>query len=200
MQDVENNAGDGDFIFKKEVSLLASEALLERMKRQGAFIAPSQNLRIENGFTSKFRSGAGYLGKTGGDDLQVAGENLRALRVGVDLGANAVELRLDPERGGIGKSGLNGGGIRFGRGQHALDRLEKSHCALVEAAISCHDCHETQVAAEHVCLAHLAGIGFEGIGDTFLQQALFETDAQVAGEDLDEKLGGDGRRFSEKTG
>ena len=188
LKDVENNAGDGDFIFKKEVGLQAAKALLERMKRQGASVAPCQNLGIENDLAAQGRHRPGNLGKGACDQLEVAGENLCALCVCVDLSPYAVELRLDPEHGGIGKAGLNGGGIRFGRGQHALYRLKEPHRPLVQAAFTRHECHQSQVRAEHVRLAHLGGISLVGLGDAFLQQALLEADAQVAGEDLHKKL------------
>ena len=45
-----------------------------------------------------------------------------------------------------------------------------------------------EVAGEHVGVADGSGIGGEGLGDGFFDQAFLESDAEVAGEELDERL------------
>ena len=107
--------------------------------------------------------------------------------VGVDLGANAIEFWLDPERP-LAKAGDDRGSVRFWNREHAFDGLENAESGFVEALVAGEECDLPEIAFEHVGLADGGGIGLESGGEGFFEEAFLQADAKIAGEDFNDEL------------
>ena len=186
-KDVENHSDDWDFRAEEKVRLGAAEAFLEFKEGQGTAFVPGEDFSVENELSTQTASGLGDFGEGGGDAFEVAAEDVGSGAVGVDLGADAVKFWFDPERP-LAKSADNRGGVRFGDREHAFDGLENMESGFVETLIAGEEGDLAEVAFEHVGLAHGGGIGLEGCGDGFFEETFLKADAEVAGEDFDEKL------------
>jgi hypothetical protein len=77
--------------------------------------------------------------------------------------------------------------------------LENAKGGVLETVVAGELGDAAEVAFEHVGFAHGGGIRLEGGGEGFFEETLLEADAEVAGENFDEELRGDGRDGGEEV-
>ena len=148
-----------------------------------------QDLAVEDAVPGQAPRRLDYLGELVADVVQVARVQARLAAPAVELGADAVVLVLDPDQRPQARQDL---GRILGRGgEHELDGVAQPQARLVQAPLFGEDRRLANVPGEHPRQLHLGRRSLERFGDGRLQQPLAQSDAQLAGEDLDHVLGGD---------
>lgn len=127
--------------------------------------------------------------------MEVAGEEFDAASLFVELTADAVVFFLEPD--GRSEAGGDGFGGGLGAREHKLERVENAERDAGEGVAAGGADDGGEVAAEHAGFAD----GFEraagGGGDGFFDEAFFEADAKIGGDDLDEVFRGGGGEAGE---
>src|SRR5262249_30327981 len=108
---------------ERDLGGFSAEAFLKFGERERLRTLPSENLAVEDEFTWKSEDGSGEL-REFGDFVESSGKDLDALRLLVNLGADAVVLFFDQKLGLFGVEEI--GGVFDGRGEHEADGMEKS--------------------------------------------------------------------------
>ena len=170
---------------------------MEFEKRQRAPIGPRKDFAIEDGPAAELDGGGCDFRECLRDALEVPRENLGARTVAVDLGPDAIELRLDPQVPSP-EARRNGFGIGLGNGEHALEGLENPERAFSQTAGFGKHRHAGEVAFQHIRIADLGGVGTERLRERLLEQTFLEPDAEVAGEDFHKELRGQWGNAAEK--
>ena len=158
-------------------------------------VLPREQFTVEDAVFGQVEGGAGEVGELRGDAVEVARVEFDAVAGFVELAADAVVFFFEPDGGG--KAGEDGVGGGLGAGEHELDGLENPELNRGERIGKSGTGNGAYVAAEHVGLAdefdRLAGSGGEG----FFDETVFEADAEIAQEQLDQKFCFDGREGTE---
>src|SRR5579863_6864600 len=178
-----------------QVGRLAAKALLERGERQRTPVAPSDDLAVQDELTRQSGKGREELRKLA-DRVERTREEPRVLARLVRLSANPVVFVFDLCALGEVLHRL-GGGLRGAR-QHESDGMEQREMRLAEFVWGSEADGCANVAGEHVGALHLLWRLRKGVRDGQFNETHFETDAQVAGDDLDDVLRLDRCRASQQ--
>ena len=84
---------------------------------------PGKDFGVEDSLATETASGLGDFWESCGDAFEVPRKDMGAGAVGVDLGTNAIEFWLHPERP-LPKPGDDRRGVRLRDREHAFDGLE----------------------------------------------------------------------------
>ena len=129
------------------------------------------------------------LGELSADVVEIAAVEPDVVLLLVELGADPVVLVLHPDLRAEAPKDL--GGVLRGRGEHELDRMEDREARLTESILAGQRGKLPDVAGEHAGPLNLVEGSVVGAGDGGLDEALAEADPKLAGEDLDDVLGGE---------
>ena len=116
----------------------------------------------------------------------------------MQLAADAVVLVLDPDR--RAEAGHDLRRVLGRAGEHELERVEQRERGVLQPVVPGERGGPPDVAVEHPGPLHHVERTVERLGDRGLQETLAATDAELAGEDLHEVLGGEWRRPREQLG
>ena len=187
---VEDDIRDRHLCDQLLADLLASQPLLDFRERHGVtavlVVTPGDDLAVENYLVRELAQRRDQFGKRRSYFVEGAREQPHLPAAAMRLGANAVVLVLDQGVLEILEC-LVGVGRRAG--QHEADGMKQPHARFVEAMVSRQLQRAADVAQQHVGALHLRERLVIGLGDRFLDQALFQANAQLASDDLEDVLG-----------
>ena len=163
--------------------LLPAQPLLQFCKGQSTARAPGHDLSIRNELTRKRTHRGIQLGKLE-DLVQSARIQFHLIATLVRLGANAIVL-IFQKRSAWDR--LEDFARRLNRScQHTSDRVEQAQLSFVERATSRKPQGLADITEEHVRTLNAVNRRAESLGDRFFDQVLFQADAEIAGDDLDD--------------
>ena len=204
-EQVEGDVAHADVARQEEVALVApAQALLQVEERQPAVGGLGDEFAIEDDRGLQMGGGGEQFRELRADRFQVATEQLGPPGAGVQLGADAVELVLQPDAPACRVGGQFVGGIlanqalpdRLGAflraGEHDLDGHEQARGRLLQPAGAGQHGGLTEVAGEHGGFAHGFRLLIEGGRHGLLDEALLRAHAQFAGEQAHQPGAADG--------
>ena len=154
-------------------------------------VPPGNDFAIEDHFARQLAERRHEFGKRRRYLVQRAREDAHLPAAAVRLRADAVVLVFDQR---VLKVFESFGGIGRRAGQHESDGMKQPHVRRVEPMLGRELQGFADIAQQHVRALHLCQRFVVGFGDRLLDQALLQPDAQLAGDDLQDVLGFEGRR------
>ena len=104
----------------------------------------------------------------------------------MNLRANTVQLVFEPNCSRCALPLPNGSAVRFRTCQHASNRLKERQFGIFEAVLPREKRHLPNVTKQHMGFSNGADLALEGRSDGIFKQALFEANAEVAGENANQ--------------
>ena len=166
---------------------LPAEPPLQSKERQHAAVGVGQDLAVKNAVPIQRPSRFDDLRELLADVVQVAAVEPHLRPAAVELGADAVVLVLDPDRGAQARQHV--GCVLSRRGEHELERVEEPEASFVQASLFGEDGGLARVAGQHHGHSHVRLGPLERFRDGRFQQPLPKADAQLTRQDLDHVLG-----------
>src|SRR5665213_83449 len=188
VKEVEDHEHDRHLLPQLACDLLATQPALELEEPQHAAVPVREHLAVKQDGVSETQSALRQLRECASGLFQVAREELDPTTGVVELAAHAVVLLLGPDL--VRAHPLEGLACGLHRAcEHEANRLKESDCRRVELSALAANRRLSDVTRDEVNALDLGHRQSEGFCDRGFDEALAESNAHLAGDDLDHEAG-----------